>query len=60
MGVNVPLPVMVVDRSFGGWQRSLLGDFGAYGPDAARFYTKHKITTQRGPSGDGFYWRAPD
>jgi len=50
VGVNVPLPVPVAYHSFGGWKRSLFGDLHAYGPDAARFYTKRKTITQRWPS----------
>ncbi len=50
VGVNVPLPVPVAYHSFGGWKRSLFGDLGAYGPDAVRFYTKRKTTSQRWPS----------
>ena len=50
VGINVPLPVPVAYHSFGGWKRSLFGDLHAYGPDAVRFYTKHKTVTQRWPS----------
>lgn len=50
VGINVPLPVPVSYHSFGGWKRSLFGDLAAYGPDAARFYTRRKTITQRWPS----------
>ena len=50
VGINVPLPVPVAYHSFGGWKRSIFGDLHAYGPDAARFYTKRKQITQRWPS----------
>lgn len=50
VGINVPLPVPVSYHSFGGWKRSLFGDLSAYGPDAARFYTRRKTITQRWPS----------
>ena len=50
VGVNVPLPVPVACHSFGGWKRSLFGDLSAYGPDAARFYTRRKTVTQRWPA----------
>lgn len=50
VGVNVPLPVPVASHSFGGWKNSLFGDLSAYGPDAARFYTRRKTITQRWPS----------
>lgn len=50
VGVNVALPVPIAYHSFGGWKRSLFGDLHAYGPDAARFYTKRKTITQRWPS----------
>lgn len=49
VGINVPLPVPVASHSFGGWKRSLFGDLAAYGPDAARFYTRRKTITQRWP-----------
>lgn len=51
VGINVPLPVPVAYRSFGGWKRSLFGDLYAYGPDSVRFYTRRKTITQRWPSG---------
>ncbi|UUZ65883.1 CoA-acylating methylmalonate-semialdehyde dehydrogenase [Polaromonas sp. P1-6] len=49
VGVNVPLPVPMAFNSFGGWKRSLFGDHHAYGPEAARFYTRHKAVMQRWP-----------
>ena len=49
VGVNVPLPVPTAFNSFGGWKRSLFGDHHAYGPEAVRFYTKHKAVMQRWP-----------
>ena len=49
VGVNVPLPVPMAFNSFGGWKRSLFGDHHAYGPEAVRFYTKHKAVMQRWP-----------
>ncbi|MFG6412635.1 CoA-acylating methylmalonate-semialdehyde dehydrogenase [Roseateles sp. DC23W] len=49
VGVNVPLPVPMAFNSFGGWKRSLFGDHHAYGPEATRFYTRHKAVMQRWP-----------
>jgi len=49
VGVNVPLPVPMAFNSFGGWKRSLFGDHHAYGPEAIRFYTRHKAVMQRWP-----------
>ncbi len=49
VGVNVPLPVPMAFSSFGGWKRSLFGDHHAYGPEAVRFYTRHKAVMQRWP-----------
>jgi malonate-semialdehyde dehydrogenase (acetylating)/methylmalonate-semialdehyde dehydrogenase len=49
VGVNVPLPVPMAFNSFGGWKRSLFGDHHAYGPEAVRFYTRHKAVMQRWP-----------
>jgi malonate-semialdehyde dehydrogenase (acetylating)/methylmalonate-semialdehyde dehydrogenase len=53
VGVNVPLPVPVAFNSFGGWKRSLFGDHHAYGPEAVRFYTRHKAVMQRWPDSIG-------
>jgi malonate-semialdehyde dehydrogenase (acetylating) / methylmalonate-semialdehyde dehydrogenase len=50
VGVNVPLPVPMAFNSFGGWKRSLFGDHHAYGPEGARFYTRHKAVMQRWPN----------
>ncbi len=49
VGVNVALPVPMAFNSFGGWKRSLFGDHHAYGPEAVRFYTRHKAVMQRWP-----------
>ena len=50
VGINVPIPVPMAFHSFGGWKRSLFGDHHAHGPEAVRFYTKHKALTQRWPA----------
>ena len=52
VGVNVPLPVPMAFNSFGGWKRSMFGDHHAYGPEAVRFYTRHKAVMQRWPEGN--------
>ncbi|MGW1755409.1 CoA-acylating methylmalonate-semialdehyde dehydrogenase [Streptomyces mirabilis] len=51
VGVNVPIPVPVAYRTFGGWKRSGFGDLNQHGPDAIRFYTRTKTVTSRRPSG---------
>ncbi|MFP3366710.1 aldehyde dehydrogenase family protein, partial [Pseudoalteromonas sp. SIMBA_148] len=50
VGINIPLPVPVASQSFGGWKRSLFGDFAMYGPDGVRFFTRRKTVTQLLPS----------
>ncbi|MHC1480047.1 CoA-acylating methylmalonate-semialdehyde dehydrogenase [Frateuria aurantia] len=47
IGINVPIPVPMAFHSFGGWKKSLMGDHHAHGPEAVRFYTRHKAVTQR-------------
>jgi malonate-semialdehyde dehydrogenase (acetylating)/methylmalonate-semialdehyde dehydrogenase len=49
VGINIPIPVPMAWHGFGGWKRSLFGDHHAYGPEAVRFYTKHKAVMQRWP-----------
>lgn len=51
VGVNVPIPVPVAHRTFGGWKRSGFGDLNQHGPDAIRFCTRTKTVTSRWPSG---------
>ena len=49
VGINVPLPVPMAFHSFGGWKRSLFGDYHAYGEEGIRFYTRYKSVMQRWP-----------
>jgi malonate-semialdehyde dehydrogenase (acetylating)/methylmalonate-semialdehyde dehydrogenase len=49
VGINVPSPVPSAWHSFGGWKRSLFGDYHAYGEEAVRFYTHYKSVMQRWP-----------
>jgi malonate-semialdehyde dehydrogenase (acetylating)/methylmalonate-semialdehyde dehydrogenase len=49
VGINVPIPVPMAFHSFGGWKRSLFGDYHAYGEEAIRFYTRYKSVMQRWP-----------
>jgi len=49
VGINVPSPVPSAWHSFGGWKRSLFGDYHAYGEEAVRFYTRYKSVIQRWP-----------
>ncbi len=51
VGVNVPIPVPLAFHSFGGWKRSLFGDYSVHGPEGVRFYTHLKTITSRWPSG---------
>jgi malonate-semialdehyde dehydrogenase (acetylating)/methylmalonate-semialdehyde dehydrogenase len=50
VGVNVAIPVPIAFHSFGGWKRSLFGDYHIYGAEGMRFYTRLKTTTSRWPS----------
>ena len=50
VGVNVAIPVPIAFHSFGGWKRSLFGDYHIYGMEGIRFYTRLKTTTSRWPS----------
>ena len=50
VGVNVAIPVPIAFHSFGGWKRSLFGDYSIYGMEGIRFYTRLKTTTLRWPS----------
>ena len=47
VGINVPIPVPMAWHSFGGWKRSLFGDYHAYGEEGVRFYTRYKSVMQR-------------
>lgn len=49
VGVNVPIPVPTAWQSFGGWKRSLFGDYHVYGEEGFRFYTRYKSIMQRWP-----------
>ncbi|MDP9024754.1 MAG: CoA-acylating methylmalonate-semialdehyde dehydrogenase [Candidatus Eremiobacteraeota bacterium] len=47
VGINVPIPVPMAFHSFGGWKRSLFGDYHIHGPEGVRFYTRLKTVTSR-------------
>ena len=49
VGINIPIPVPMAFHSFGGWKRSLFGDYHAYGEEGVRFYTRYKSVMQRWP-----------
>jgi malonate-semialdehyde dehydrogenase (acetylating)/methylmalonate-semialdehyde dehydrogenase len=51
IGINVPIPVPVAFYSFGGWKRSLFGDYFVHGPEGVNFYTQMKTITSRWPTG---------
>ncbi len=49
VGVNIPIPVPVVNHPFGGWKQSVFGDINMHGEQSLQFYTKLKTVTQRWP-----------
>ena len=49
VGINVPIPVPMAFHSFGGWKRSMFGDYAIHGMEGVRFYTRLKTTTTRWP-----------
>ena len=49
VGINIPIPVPLAFHSFGGWKRSLFGDYAIHGMEGVRFYTRLKTTTVRWP-----------
>jgi malonate-semialdehyde dehydrogenase (acetylating)/methylmalonate-semialdehyde dehydrogenase len=51
IGINVPIPVPVAFYSFGGWKRSLFGDYYVHGTEGVNFYTRMKTVTSRWPAG---------
>jgi malonate-semialdehyde dehydrogenase (acetylating)/methylmalonate-semialdehyde dehydrogenase len=51
VGINVPIPVPMAFHSFGGWKRSLFGDYNVHGMEGVRFYTRVKTVTGRWPTG---------
>jgi malonate-semialdehyde dehydrogenase (acetylating)/methylmalonate-semialdehyde dehydrogenase len=51
IGINVPIPVPVAFYSFGGWKRSMFGDYFVHGPEGVNFYTQMKTITSRWPTG---------
>ena len=51
IGINVPIPVPVAFYSFGGWKRSIFGDYFVHGTEGVNFYTRMKTITSRWPTG---------
>lgn len=51
IGINVPIPVPVAFHSFGGWKRSIFGDYYMHGAEGVHFYTRLKTITSRWPTG---------
>ena len=51
IGINVPIPVPVAFYSFGGWKRSIIGDYFMHGTEGVNFYTQMKTITSRWPTG---------
>jgi len=51
IGINVPIPVPVAFYSFGGWKRSMFGDYFVHGTEGVNFYTQMKTITSRWPTG---------
>jgi malonate-semialdehyde dehydrogenase (acetylating)/methylmalonate-semialdehyde dehydrogenase len=51
VGINVPIPVPLAFYSFGGWKRSIFGDYFVHGLEGVNFYTRLKTVTSRWPTG---------
>src|SRR5262249_27900847 len=51
VGGDFAIPVPLAYHTFGGWERSGLGDLNQRGPDLARLFSKTKTVTARWPSG---------
>jgi malonate-semialdehyde dehydrogenase (acetylating)/methylmalonate-semialdehyde dehydrogenase len=51
VGGKLPIPGPLAFHSFGGWKRSLFGDWHVHGPDGVRFYPRLKTVTARWPRG---------
>ncbi len=49
VGINVPIPVPVVNHPFGGWKRSAFGDTPMHGLESIHFYTRLKTITSKWP-----------
>jgi len=47
VGINVPIPVLAANYSFGGWRSSLFGDTNMYGPEGVKPYTRGEVVTSR-------------
>lgn len=47
VGVNIPIPVPIVNHPFGGWKQSSFGDIQMHGTESIHFYTKLKTVTSK-------------
>jgi malonate-semialdehyde dehydrogenase (acetylating)/methylmalonate-semialdehyde dehydrogenase len=50
VGINLPIPVPMAFYSFGGWKRSLFGDYHMHGSEGLRLCTRKKMVTSRWPT----------
>jgi malonate-semialdehyde dehydrogenase (acetylating)/methylmalonate-semialdehyde dehydrogenase len=47
VGINIPIPVPIVNHPFGGWKNSVFGDTAMHGQESVHFYTKPKTITTK-------------
>ncbi|MDP3704863.1 MAG: CoA-acylating methylmalonate-semialdehyde dehydrogenase [Legionellaceae bacterium] len=47
VGINIPIPVPIVNHPFGGWKRSSFGDNNMHGTESIHFYTQLKTVTSK-------------
>ena len=47
VGINIPIPVPIVNHPFGGWKNSVFGDTAMHGLESLHFYTKTKTITTK-------------
>lgn len=49
VGINIPIPVPIVNHPFGGWKRSYFGDIPMHGQASIHFYMQFKTITAKWP-----------
>ncbi|QDP71349.1 CoA-acylating methylmalonate-semialdehyde dehydrogenase [Legionella israelensis] len=52
VGINIPIPVPIVNHPFGGWKRSSFGNTNMHGKESIHFYTLRKTVTSKWPATD--------
>ncbi|MCA0403587.1 MAG: CoA-acylating methylmalonate-semialdehyde dehydrogenase [Proteobacteria bacterium] len=50
VGINIPIPVPIVNHPFGGWKNSSFGNTNMHGLESIDFYTRRKTITSKWPS----------